>query len=158
MKQEVTLKAARKAIRKGRLEEAGALLTALIRESPDCLEAWILASQAVEEPDRKIEYLREALRFNPGNSLLHSHLDMLESPVSIHFSNPSSAAETATRSHAPHPLEVRVLKLQLVLFLILGIGAAWVAMKHIELRREVNALASYRTSPDVDKAPSFLRH
>ncbi len=68
----------------GRTAEAFGLLDAVISESPDCEEAWMLRSMFTENYAEKIRSFERVLEINPGNAAAAASLEslrMLESAI-----------------------------------------------------------------------------
>src|SRR5690606_2549947 len=68
----------------GKTAEAFGLLDAVISESPDCEEAWMLRSMFTDNYAEKIRSFERVLEINPGNAAAAARLEslhMLESAI-----------------------------------------------------------------------------
>ena len=92
----------------GRTAEAFGLLDAVISESPDCEEAWMLRSMFTENFAEKIRSFERVLEINPGNAAAAASLEslrMLESAVPLEPQPDAEPAPPAARDESYAAIE-----------------------------------------------------
>jgi peptide/nickel transport system permease protein len=74
------LEGALELLKAGRLEEAAALLAAILRHDPGNERAWHMLSFALADAEQRAYALRRVLRLNPGNRAARSQLARISAP------------------------------------------------------------------------------
>ena len=130
-----TLDGALELLKAGRLQEAAALLAAILKRDPGNERAWHMLSFALADREQRAYALRRVLRINPGNRAARSQLARISGPPSppAAASLPVAAipAPEAARAYGAghgriilHYLVPRILPL-LIPQLVMGVCKGW---------------------------------
>ena len=71
------LNRAREAISKGDNKTAQQILAGILAQDNQSVEAWLLLSDVLENPEQRIESLKRVLQINPNNAVVKRRLDDL---------------------------------------------------------------------------------
>ncbi len=89
----------------GHTVEAKALLLDLVRAHPALEAGWMFLSYTLDDPQQKVDCLRQVLKLNPQNTEAKSSLDQL-SPSPSTEPNPTAAAPAAPAHPSPFTVDI----------------------------------------------------
>jgi len=135
------------AIRREDYALAGDLLTKVLKQNPMNLQAWIIAADAAESPEKEAEYLQHALGIQPDLPEIRERLATLvkDTPPGDPFEEDATGPEAedpfTQGSPAKAPGSFRLLiGFNVILLLAFAAGLAWLVKQTLDLDHRVRTL------------------